>query len=236
MLRADGLVEQDLGAVAVGEPEEVDGIRLTPVDVGNPHAVVEATRPTCRESARCSRCTSVSPTARTCRWRRRLDDGEIEARVWERGAGETASSGTSAVAVAAAFGFGRSPSASPAARSTCASRGPSVPDRAGAESLMKGLAGSGLTIAVMLLGVAGSSHASSTSCKVAVVFTNMPPEGRGRQAPQRRVGEGRVFDADAATPTRFPRDNGLLGGMLVKTTATLHDVDDACELPLRRAA
>ena len=30
--------------------------------------------------------------------------GVIEARVWERGAGETASSGTSAVAVAAAFG------------------------------------------------------------------------------------------------------------------------------------
>lgn len=40
---------------------------------------------------------------------------------------------------------------------------------------MKGLAVIGLTIAVMLLGVAGSSHASSTACKVAVVFTNMPP-------------------------------------------------------------
>jgi diaminopimelate epimerase len=35
---------------------------------------------------------------------RRLADGEVEARVWERGAGETASSGTSAVAVAAALG------------------------------------------------------------------------------------------------------------------------------------
>ena len=34
-------------------------------------------------------------------------DGAIEARVWERGAGETASSGSSAVAIAAAFG--RSP-------------------------------------------------------------------------------------------------------------------------------
>ena len=31
---------------------------------------------------------------------------EIEARVWERGVGETASSGTSAVAVAAALGAG----------------------------------------------------------------------------------------------------------------------------------
>ena len=35
---------------------------------------------------------------------RAVDDLTIEARVWERGAGETASSGTSAVAVAAAFG------------------------------------------------------------------------------------------------------------------------------------
>jgi diaminopimelate epimerase len=32
--------------------------------------------------------------------------GEIVARVWERGAGETSSSGTSAVAVAAALGGG----------------------------------------------------------------------------------------------------------------------------------
>ena len=29
------------GAVSIGEPEEVEGIRLTTVDVGNPHAVVE---------------------------------------------------------------------------------------------------------------------------------------------------------------------------------------------------
>jgi diaminopimelate epimerase len=35
---------------------------------------------------------------------RRAGAGEIEARVWERGAGETAASGSSAVAIAAAFG------------------------------------------------------------------------------------------------------------------------------------
>ena len=35
------LVEQDLGEVLVSEPEEVAGIKLTVVDVGNPHAVVE---------------------------------------------------------------------------------------------------------------------------------------------------------------------------------------------------
>src|SRR5581483_922790 len=36
-----GLVEQELGEVVVGAPEQVDGIRFTPVDVGNPHAVVD---------------------------------------------------------------------------------------------------------------------------------------------------------------------------------------------------
>src|SRR5579862_9973692 len=36
-----GLVEQDLGEVTVGPREEVKGIALTPVEVGNPHAVVE---------------------------------------------------------------------------------------------------------------------------------------------------------------------------------------------------
>src|SRR6266581_2996300 len=38
-LRPDGLVEQELGEIDVGEPEDVAGIRVTPVSVGNPHAV-----------------------------------------------------------------------------------------------------------------------------------------------------------------------------------------------------
>jgi diaminopimelate epimerase len=37
----DGLVEQTLGPVEVGKADVVEGIRFTPVDVGNPHAVVE---------------------------------------------------------------------------------------------------------------------------------------------------------------------------------------------------
>jgi diaminopimelate epimerase len=97
------LVEQDLGAVVVGSPEEVAGIRLTTVDVGNPHAVVEGDP---------SELPSIGPLLETherfpartnvqvARW---MGD-EIVARVWERGAGETASSGSSAVAVAAALG------------------------------------------------------------------------------------------------------------------------------------
>ena len=42
---------------------------------------------------------------------------------------------------------------------------------------MKGLAAIVVAIAVLLLGAAGSSHASSTSCKVAFVALNMPPSG-----------------------------------------------------------
>lgn len=102
MLAGD-LVEQNLGAVSIGEPEEVGGIRLTTVDVGNPHAVVEGDPaelprigPLLEVHERFPRRTNVQVARRT-------PDG-IEARVWERGAGETASSGSSAVAVAAAFG------------------------------------------------------------------------------------------------------------------------------------
>jgi diaminopimelate epimerase len=102
MLPGD-LVEQNLGAVSVGEPEEVDGIRLTTVDVGNPHAVVEGDPaelprigPLLEVHERFPRRTNVQVARRT--------STGIEARVWERGAGETASSGSSAVAVAAAFG------------------------------------------------------------------------------------------------------------------------------------
>ena len=97
------LVEQDLGPYRVGRPELVEGIRLTTVDVGNPHAVVDGDPdevlrigPLLETHARFPQRTNVQVARRTV-------DG-IEARVWERGAGETASSGSSAVAVAAAFG------------------------------------------------------------------------------------------------------------------------------------
>jgi diaminopimelate epimerase len=98
-----GLVEQDLGPVTVGQPEDIAGIRVTPVDVGNPHAVVAGdpddlprVGPMLEVHERFPRRTNVQVA-------RRVDD-VIEARVWERGAGETASSGSSAVAIAAAFG------------------------------------------------------------------------------------------------------------------------------------
>ena len=65
-----------------------------------------ATRPSCRASARRSRRTRASRTARTSRSPAASARATIEARVWERGVGETGSSGTSAVAVAAALGGG----------------------------------------------------------------------------------------------------------------------------------
>jgi diaminopimelate epimerase len=100
-----GFVEQQL-AYRVGGPETVAGVPLTTVDVGNPHAVVDGDPadlprlgPLLERHPRFPERTNVQVA-------RRVDDTTIEARVWERGVGETASSGTSAVAVAAAFGAG----------------------------------------------------------------------------------------------------------------------------------
>lgn len=97
-----GEVEQELGEVRVGAPETVDGVELVTVDVGNPHAVVlgdpselPALGPRLETHPRFPSRTNVQ-VARVDR------PGEVTARVWERGVGETSASGTSAVAVAAA--------------------------------------------------------------------------------------------------------------------------------------
>jgi diaminopimelate epimerase len=97
------LVEQDLGVVTVGEPEEVAGVRLTTVDVGNPHAVVEGDPAELPRLGPLLEVHDRFPERTNVQVARRVGN-EIEARVWERGAGETASSGSSAVAVAAALG------------------------------------------------------------------------------------------------------------------------------------
>jgi diaminopimelate epimerase len=99
---AGDLVEQELGRVEVGAPEEIEGIELVPVSVGNPHAVVrgdpaEVGRigPLLERHPRFPKGTNVQIA-------RVVGPGRVTARVWERGVGETQSSGTSAVAVAAA--------------------------------------------------------------------------------------------------------------------------------------
>ncbi len=101
-LRRDGLVEQEMGEVCVGKPEEVAGLAVVPVSVGNPHAVVRGEPadvvrigPLLETHPRFPERTNVQVV--------RVDaPGEVTARVWERGVGETPASGTSAVAVAAA--------------------------------------------------------------------------------------------------------------------------------------
>jgi diaminopimelate epimerase len=107
--RVDGEeVEIDLGAVEVARPEtlEVDGERLelTPVTVGNPHAVLrrEPSReellrlgPLIERHERFPAGTNVQLVG--------VDgSNDLTVLVWERGVGETQASGSSAVAAAAA--------------------------------------------------------------------------------------------------------------------------------------
>jgi diaminopimelate epimerase len=102
VVHADGSIEQELGSVEVGAHEQLDGIEFVPVSIGNPHAVVigdpaDIIRigPFLETHERFAERTNVQVA--------HVDaPGEVTARVWERGVGETASSGTSAVAVAAA--------------------------------------------------------------------------------------------------------------------------------------
>ena len=101
-----GLVEQEMGEVHVGEAEEIDGIRFVPVDVGNPHAVVEDDPSELDEIGPFLETHPRFPNRTNVQVVRRIDDATIEARVWERGVGETGASGSSAVAIVAALGGG----------------------------------------------------------------------------------------------------------------------------------
>jgi diaminopimelate epimerase len=102
-------VETKLGRVDVGEPETIDvdgdAVELTPVSVGNPHAVVRRDELARDELLRLGPLIEMHPRfpQRTnVQLIRPAGDSEIHALVWERGAGETSASGSSAVAVAAA--------------------------------------------------------------------------------------------------------------------------------------
>jgi len=97
-------VEQDVGEVEVYEPERIAGLVVTPVSVGNPHAVVEGDPDDLPLIGPLLEVHPRFPNRTNVQVARRESPGELRARVWERGAGETASSGTSAVAVAAALG------------------------------------------------------------------------------------------------------------------------------------
>jgi len=108
LLRGDGHVELALGRVEVGETETLDlgdeRVEFTPVSVGNPHAVVR------REPQRGELLRLGPRIERHSRFADRTNvqlvrvDGphDLTVGVWERGVGETLSSGTSSVSAAAA--------------------------------------------------------------------------------------------------------------------------------------
>ncbi len=107
-IREDGLVDQELGEVEVGPPESLDlageVLEVTPVSVGNPHAVVRLEHgrddllrlgPLLERHPRFPERTNVQLVE--------VEDAHtLRVSVWERGAGETSASGSSAVAAAAA--------------------------------------------------------------------------------------------------------------------------------------
>jgi diaminopimelate epimerase len=100
-LRAGGDIEQDLGEVVIGAAETIDGITFVPVSVGNPHAVVIGDPARIAEVGPFLEMHRRFPERTNVQIARIDGPGEVTARVWERGVGETLSSGTSAVAVAA---------------------------------------------------------------------------------------------------------------------------------------
>lgn len=107
-MQADGAVAMEVGDVEVGEIETIElgdeRVELTAVSVGNPHAVVrgggdrdELLRlgPQLENHSRFPERTNVQLV--------RVDGpNELSVLVWERGAGETSASGSSAIAAAAA--------------------------------------------------------------------------------------------------------------------------------------
>jgi len=108
-MRAGAEVEMDVGEVGVGGTEtiEVDGgqVEFTPVSVGNPHAVVRDDAFTRDDVLRLGPKIETHERFpdRTNVQLMRIDGShDISVAVWERGAGETLSSGTSSVAAAAA--------------------------------------------------------------------------------------------------------------------------------------
>lgn len=96
------------GAALLDAPVEVDGhpLRLTAVGLGNPHCVVLVDGdldllPWRRLGALLERLP-LFPNRSNVQFARILAAGRVEARIWERGAGETMASGSSACAIVAA--------------------------------------------------------------------------------------------------------------------------------------
>jgi diaminopimelate epimerase len=101
-------VEVDLGSADVGAPEVLvlneERLEFTPVSVGNPHAVFRR-EPTRDELLRLGPLVERHerfPERTNVQLARADGESDVTVLVWERGVGETRSSGSSAAAVAAA--------------------------------------------------------------------------------------------------------------------------------------
>jgi diaminopimelate epimerase len=95
--------ETDVGEVIVGEPESIDGVELTTVSVGNPHAVIKLDAPTRDDLLRLGpliETHSRFPDRTNVQLIRVDGRSDLTVLVWERGAGETSASGSSSVAAA----------------------------------------------------------------------------------------------------------------------------------------
>jgi diaminopimelate epimerase len=104
-----GLVRQEIGEVTVAEDEELDlpgeRIGVIRVDVGNPHAVVRRDVLSRDDLLRLGPALETHPRfpdGTNVQLARPRSRDALSALVWERGAGETRASGSSAVAVGAA--------------------------------------------------------------------------------------------------------------------------------------
>ena len=96
--------DTEVGDVSVGAPETIDGIEVTTASVGNPHAVIRLDDPTRDDLLRLGPLIERHPRFpdRTNVQLVRVDGRhDLTVLVWERGAGETTASGSSAVAAAA---------------------------------------------------------------------------------------------------------------------------------------
>ena len=95
-------VTLNAGRVDVGEPEAIDGVQFTPVSVGNPHAVVRHDPADIRRLGPRIERHPRFPDRTNVQLVRVDGEHDLTVAVWERGAGETTASGSSAIAAAAA--------------------------------------------------------------------------------------------------------------------------------------
>ncbi len=103
-------VTVEMGRYQLGEPFSFEEREVQPVSLGNPHAVLRGAPEDWREIG--ARLEVAVPGRTNVQFFTPVSAHHVVARIWERGAGETWSSGSSACAVAAAWvntGEGRFP-------------------------------------------------------------------------------------------------------------------------------